>query len=116
MTTTVYGGSLVSYGEAGGVCGVCEGNPEATQGIPRHLSKARFLVLEPPGAAQQTGQLLISRGKFTTAWRRNNSSGALALEQDHLAAPSILGAWRILGREQQHKILANVPKAIPVRT
>jgi hypothetical protein len=64
MTTSVDGGVLSRTGRGGG-----GGDPEATHGdpettrIPAKHSRACALVPEPPGAAQYTGQLRISRGK-----------------------------------------------------
>jgi hypothetical protein len=65
MTTSVYGGTLSRTGRGGGERGDAEathGDPEATQTPAKH-SRACALVPEPPGAAQYTGQLRISRGK-----------------------------------------------------
>ncbi len=57
-------GDLVSYGGGGGGGGAeaTHGDPGANQTPAKH-PRACALVPEPPGAAQYTGQLRISRGK-----------------------------------------------------
>ncbi len=82
-------GGLVSYGEGEEGGRATQRQPKATQGRPRHPPQLSR-VPEPPGAAQYTGQLRISRGKQPLCDAR--PSGALALEPDQLAAPIPLGS------------------------
>ena len=66
MTTSVYGGILSRTGRRGGGGEATQRQPVATRRrpkIPAKHSRACALVPEPPGAAQYTGQLRISRGK-----------------------------------------------------
>jgi hypothetical protein len=116
MTTSVDGGVLsrTGRGGGGGEATQTQRQPVATRRrpkIPAKHSRACALVPEPPGAAQYTGQLRISRGKqlLCEATLPGLSPGPGAGPP---GGSQYTGAWRILRENNRNLKCGDVPRAI----